>query len=650
MKIRVIHLRGTVLLAILVLFLLLSFNALATQVIEAEFGKLKAKMELSENNETIYSSRRYKGLATYQLYIPSSGKYRLEFKTYNPTKDDYKLKVQIKKRNYELRYNDELSKMPAWQVAKKSGIEVDLNKGKEQLVIRSIDEFTYIDAFRIIPLKIDSSEKESSDQEGGMDLGDIPIYAPSQPRRGPKDDPRFSLLNNLIGFASGTTGGLEGPDCKVTNLNDDGSGSLRDCAESNSSRWVVFEVSGTIALKSPIKIGANTTIDGRGQNIRIINYGLVISKTENVIIHNVSVSKAEDDAITVYKSKNVWVDHVSLSDSGDGLLDITEQSSAVTVSYSRFEDHIKAMLIGANNKREDDQNIHVTIHNNLFYNTVRRNPAIRFARVHLFNNVFKDWGDGTSGDGVSATYYSQVYLEKNIFDPDREVDRALRLTVGNYIKVKGYVKATGNLALGEAKIFSHEEEKVFLPSQVYNYSAQNADDELYQAILSQAGRAEIPTWDMAEGMEPVLEPIEDDEEDGSGNWSGSKSEKTCDIPCTLSAEDFSFVGFLSDDDGSFYSPTSLFKVNDENPLATTHFYLEDASDYKLEITHYSPTGKEDSLFLKINDGPIQVVHLGFSEDLRIKTLNNRNLVEGRNEITVFGREKNTKIYQIRVVN
>lgn len=93
-----------------------------------------------------------------------------------------------------------------------------------------------------------------------------------------------------VGGGKYATGGRGGEVYHVTNLNDSGTGSFRD-AVSKSNRIVVFDVSGTIELKSNILCQSNITIAGQtapgGSGITLKNYKLGMAG-DNIICRYIS--------------------------------------------------------------------------------------------------------------------------------------------------------------------------------------------------------------------------------------------------------------------------------------------------------------------------------------------------------------------------
>ncbi|WP_037668420.1 polysaccharide lyase family 1 protein [Streptomyces griseus] len=216
------------------------------------------------------------------------------------------------------------------------------------------------------------------------------------------------------------------------------------------------------AERVALTVGSNTTIVGLGKKAVLKGASLQVRNADNVILRNLDVRDAYDcfpvwqpntgglgdwktayDTIWLSGATHVWVDHVTASDQGhpdakeptyfarnylrhDGLLDITNGSDLVTVSWSRFADHDKAMLIGNGDTVTGDRGkLRVTLHHNEFESVVQRAPRVRFGQVHLYNNRYvipEDGGDYRYSIGVSTE--SAIHGENNAFHAPGHVEVA----------------------------------------------------------------------------------------------------------------------------------------------------------------------------------------------------------------------------------
>jgi len=233
------------------------------------------------------------------------------------------------------------------------------------------------------------------------------------------------------GFGTDTPGGRGGTVCKVTNLNDTGTGSLRACVSASGPRIVVFRVSGTITLSMRLEIVnpyltiAGQTAPGDGITLRTVaSYGkqTMLITTHDVVIRYLRFRPGHSDAptdsrdaLTIYKAGayDVVIDHASLSWASDEILNTYDYSNRVTVSWSLVSEalndtaHSKGLLSGGVGARN------VSLHHNLIASNADRCPQISGVAVaDLRNNVVYNCGNG-SGKGLTLISSSKGRAQVN---------------------------------------------------------------------------------------------------------------------------------------------------------------------------------------------------------------------------------------------
>ncbi len=238
------------------------------------------------------------------------------------------------------------------------------------------------------------------------------------------------------GYGKYTVGGRGGEVIEVTNLNDNGQGSLRAAVEARGPRTVVFRVSGNIELESPIKIkNPYITIAGQtapGDGICLKNHPLSIN-ADQVIIRYIrvrpgDVSGNDYDAVSSRYTKHIIVDHLSASWSIDECVSIYHCDS-ITVQWCLISEslygsnHIKGHhgfggIWGSN---------YSSYHHNLIADHSSRNPRMASGSGYTDyrNNVLYNWGYNScyggeaqqKGSNLEKFSFSKFNIVANYYKP-----------------------------------------------------------------------------------------------------------------------------------------------------------------------------------------------------------------------------------------
>lgn len=153
---------------------------------------------------------------------------------------------------------------------------------------------------------------------------------------------RLLAFPGAVGGGCLATGGRGGQVVHVTNLNDSGEGSFRE-AVSHSNRIVVFDVGGTIELKSAVVVKDNITIAGQtapgGAGIVLKNYKIGFGGN-NIICRFISSRPGKsggsggDDAVGGAKGSDSIIDHCSFGWADDEQWGLYSNNVNYTVQYS----------------------------------------------------------------------------------------------------------------------------------------------------------------------------------------------------------------------------------------------------------------------------------------------------------------------------
>jgi pectate lyase len=332
------------------------------------------------------------------------------------------------------------------------------------------------------------------------------------------------------GFGKYTTGGRGGKVVIVSNLDDKGPGSLREAVKDKLPKIIVFTVSGTIHLESPLSIKDNTTIAGQsapGDGICVADHPVSLGGN-NIIIRfmrfrmgdryqnkGMVAGAGHDDAFSAQRRKHIIIDHCSLSWSTDEVMSVYAGDSTTLqwniisepLNYSYhfekgdtdFQRHGYGGIWGG---------AHATFHHNLIAHCNSRTPrfdGIRNAVIEncdYRNNVIYNWGSNNvyAGEGgnynIVNNYYkfgpstkeSVKYRIANPFSKKPDIPFGKWFIKGNYVdgstevthdNWKGVVFDKGTDADAKTSRLERSLEVVEINTQ--------AALDAYEAVLKQGG-------------------------------------------------------------------------------------------------------------------------------------------------------------------
>ncbi len=258
-----------------------------------------------------------------------------------------------------------------------------------------------------------------------------------------------------------TTGGRGGKVIKITNLNDNGPGSLRQAIRAKGARTIVFEVSGTIELESPIVINnGDLTIAGQtapGEGICIKGHEVRIN-SDNVIIRFMrfrpgDIATTECDALTAIGQKDIIIDHCSMSWSTDESASFYDNKNftlqwcmayeSLNASVHRKGEHGYGGIWGGNNSSFLYNILAHHKSRNPRFQGSRYNPFDGIEMTEMINNVIYNWGDKAAYGGEGGNYN----LINNLYIPGPATPKSKVDEILDPFKPYGKYFLSGNLIL-----------------------------------------------------------------------------------------------------------------------------------------------------------------------------------------------------------
>ena len=215
-----------------------------------------------------------------------------------------------------------------------------------------------------------------------------------------------------VGWGRFAVGGRYGSVYHVTNLNDSGTGSLRD-AVSSPNRIIVFDVSGVINISSRMVFSNNLYVAGQtapGEGIIVYGNGVSFSGASNIICRYMRFRMGKNgdsgkDCAGAANGTNMMFDHCSFSWGLDETFSLNPDGKGEFYNFTLSNCIIGQGLLthSAGGLIQTDS---VTLYRNLYCDNSTRNNKIQGINQYV-NNIVYDWSSGCylmGGDSEGSSY------------------------------------------------------------------------------------------------------------------------------------------------------------------------------------------------------------------------------------------------------
>lgn len=223
------------------------------------------------------------------------------------------------------------------------------------------------------------------------------------------------------GFGRYATGGRGGSIYHVTNLNDSGTGSLRD-AVSQPNRIIVFDVSGVIRINSRIVFSKNLTVAGQtapGEGITVYGDGVSFSGADNIIVRYMrfrmgAVGSKDKDCAGIANGQNMIFDHCSFAWGQDENFSINWDNKGTAPTNITLMNSIVGQGLMTHSAGGLMQADNITLYRILLVDNSTRNFKVKGTSQYV-NNLVYNWKNAAYNMGGDSQGTSYVNIENNLF-------------------------------------------------------------------------------------------------------------------------------------------------------------------------------------------------------------------------------------------